>query len=367
MKLSRVALWLVVLTLLVLLLYFAQNLLIPVVIAFCIAYMINGIAKLLARLKIGSFSIPHKFCVGTASVILVVIIFVAIEVIIQQVDTMVETAPMYQENFEARLGDLLGLLGINELPDFASILHDVDLRSLIQGVASTLSSMAGNLVLIIIYTIFILLEQNTFPRKWRALFATEEKYLQGHNTLNRINQSIREYISVKTAVSALTALCSFTLMTIMGLNFAIFWAFLIFLLNYIPNFGSLFATLFPIIFSLLQFESMTSIIILSVGVASIQITMGNFVEPRMMGRTLNMSALVVLIALAVWGAIWGITGMILSVPIMMIVMIVLAEFPETRPISVLLSADGSISEQWMGEEELTEEARGGTEALGGTV
>jgi predicted PurR-regulated permease PerM len=203
--------------------------------------------------------------------------------------------------------------------------------------------MAGNTFLIIIYVVFLLFEQAVFPRKIRALFPEEDQFNQFHDVVGHINNAIRAYFKVKLTVSLLTAFASYVLMALVGLDFAIFWAFLIFLLNFIPNIGSLIATIFPALLSLVQFEdSLAPFLIILIGVGSIQLIVGNFLEPRMMGSSLNISSLVVILALTLWGAIWGIAGMILCVPITVILMLILAEFPSTRPIAILLSEKGEL-------------------------
>ena len=99
----------------------------------------------------------------------------------------------------------------------------------------------------------------------------------------------------------------------------------------------------PLLFVVLFIHgTMGPFIIIAVGLGAAQFVIGNVLEPRMMGKSLNLSSLVVIISLAVWGSIWGVTGMFLSVPITVIMMIVLAEFQQTRPIAILLSADGKI-------------------------
>jgi predicted PurR-regulated permease PerM len=121
-----------------------------------------------------------------------------------------------------------------------------------------------------------------------------------------------------------------------------FWALLIFLLNYIPTIGSLIATLFPAVFSLMQFGEFTPFLIILVGLGVLEWLIGNIVEPRVMGKTLNISPLVAIISLVVWGEIWGITGMLLSVPITVVLVIVLSQFDSTKKIAIVLSENGDL-------------------------
>ena len=121
-----------------------------------------------------------------------------------------------------------------------------------------------------------------------------------------------------------------------------FWAFLIFLLNFIPTIGSLIATIFPAAYSLLQFGEFSPALLVLVIVGTIQLVVGNIVEPRVMGSSMNISPLVTILALTFWGMIWGITGMILSIPIMVVLVIIFSQFESTRPIAILLSEKGEI-------------------------
>lgn len=126
--------------------------------------------------------------------------------------------------------------------------------------------------------------------------------------------------------------------------FAFFWAFLIFLLNFIPNIGSLIATLFPALIAGLQFGDLEQPLLVLVSVGAIQLLVGNFLEPRLMGDSLNISSLVVILGLAFGGDLWGIVGMFLSVPIMVMIVIILSQFQSTRGVAILLSDKGDVDQ-----------------------
>ena len=129
----------------------------------------------------------------------------------------------------------------------------------------------------------------------------------------------------------------------MDVDFAGFWAVIIFLLNYIPTIGSLLGILFPALLALVQFDTFVPFLIVTPSLAVIQVFIGNFLEPMMMGSSLNISPFATLVSLAVWGSIWGMPGMFLCVPITVIAMIIFAHFPRTRPITVMLSTDGRVA------------------------
>lgn len=339
------------------LLIFAKGLLLPFVIALLVWYIINALADRLGEFRLICHFLPKWGHLMLSAAIITFILLVIGGLIAENAREMTASIPRYQENvgqlyekfvdppldwvtrrFDLREGQLQDR--INEA--FSSAESGAALTSLITGVISTLSGIAANGFLIVIYVIFLLLEQAFFPKKVAALFPEDNKLGKFQDVMVRINESIHAYFTVKLTVSVLTAVASYIVMLLVGLDFAIFWAFLIFLLNFIPNIGSLVATTFPAVIAVLQFETLGPFFVILIGVGTIQVIVGNFVEPKMMGSSLNISSLVVIIALTVWGAIWGVAGMILCVPITVIMMIILAQFPTTRPIAILLSERGEL-------------------------
>jgi AI-2 transport protein TqsA len=131
-------------------------------------------------------------------------------------------------------------------------------------------------------------------------------------------------------------------MSVVGVDFAAFWAVLIFFFYYIPTVGSILAILAPALLTLVQFESLTPFLIVLGVFGPFQVLMANAVEPAIMGRSLNLSPLVIIVSLMFFGTIWGVIGMFLCVPIMVVAMIVLANFDQTRPVAILLSANGNV-------------------------
>ena len=162
--------------------------------------------------------------------------------------------------------------------------------------------------------------------------------------LSHINDTTSDYIRLKTYLSLLTGLVGYVFLLIMSVDAAFFWAFLMFALNYIPTIGSLIATLFPAFFSLVQYGEVKPFIIILIGLGLAEWFIGNVLEPKLMGKSLNLSPLVTILALVVWGQIWGITGMLLSTPITVVMLIIFSQFKSTWGIAILLSENGDIDE-----------------------
>jgi predicted PurR-regulated permease PerM len=127
-----------------------------------------------------------------------------------------------------------------------------------------------------------------------------------------------------------------------GIDLAEFWALLIFSLSYIPYIGAWLGVIFPTALALVQFETLTPFLITAGLLALVQFACGSILEPRIMGKGLNISPMVMLLSLSIWGAIWGVVGMFLAVPLTVVVMIVCSHFAPTRPLAILLSADGTV-------------------------
>jgi AI-2 transport protein TqsA len=152
-----------------------------------------------------------------------------------------------------------------------------------------------------------------------------------------IEATIRQYITTKTIISAVTGLLVGVILALLGLRMAPLFGLLAFLLNYIPNIGSLIAVLLPIPIAVAQFHDVAHVVAVVVLPSIVHLTIGSVVEPRLMGRGLELHPVTVLLALAFWGLLWGLMGMVLAVPIVAVLKIVLSRLDTTRPLGQLLS------------------------------
>ena len=238
-------------------------------------------------------------------------------------------ANMINDTFDINLRSLLG--------DYAT---DLDFAFILSTVVNSLTDILGNAFLIALYVLFLLIEESIFSAKLKAIFPESDRFERVDGIVRKIENAVTDYIGLKTLVSLITGVLSYIVLLILGIDSPVFWAFLIFLLNFIPTIGSLIATLFPAIYALLQFGELTPFVLVLVLVGLVQIIVGNILEPKIMGNALNISSLVAILSLSFWGWLWGITGMILSIPITVMIVIVFAQFPGTRPIAILLSGKG---------------------------
>jgi predicted PurR-regulated permease PerM len=173
------------------------------------------------------------------------------------------------------------------------------------------------------------------------LFRSRDARHEALRIFVRIRDSIEAYLWIQTLTGAMIGLASWVVMVAVGLSNPVFWAFLIFIVNYVPIFGAAAAIVLPALFAVVQFDSWLQGGVILGSLFVITFVVGNIVLPRMQGDSLNMDPLVVLLSLAFWGALWGLSGMFLSTPLTVLAMIILAQFEGSRWIAILLSRDGA--------------------------
>ncbi len=326
------------------LLNIGKDLLLPLVIAIALWYLINILASAFARIRVGGFGIPKALCLAASLLTFVSLIMVLINFLSTSAGGVLDVAPEYQRNLTARLQNLPFIdMTAFEGQNFTQLLTDwINIPAYATSIAASLTNILASGGLILIYIGFLFLEQGHFSRKISALVANPEKEEDVNRIISRIRDDIQKYISIKVFTSSLTGTLSYLFLTIVEVDFAGVWGLLIFLLNFIPTVGSIIATIFPAMIALAQSEGYTLFTAVLIGIGAFQVIIGNIIEPRLMGSSFNLSPIVILLNLALWGYIWGIPGMFLCVPFLIIITIILSHFPQTRPIAVMLSSDGRL-------------------------
>ena len=255
------------------------------------------------------------------------------------IDDFSAQLPIYQERLNSLTGTFLAWLadmGVTIPKQTASKL--LDPAKAMQMAAAGLSSLGGlltNTLLILLTVIFILLEAASFPTKLSTILQDPDT---GLNRFGGFLNNINSYMAIKTATSALTGILVFIWLWTVGVDFPVLWGTLAFLLNFVPNIGSIIASVPALLLALIQLGPGGALWSL-LGYILINVTIGNLVETRFMGRGLGLSTLVVFVSLVFWGWILGPVGMFLSVPLTMMIKISLDSSDETRWIAILLGPE----------------------------
>jgi predicted PurR-regulated permease PerM len=202
---------------------------------------------------------------------------------------------------------------------------------------SGLGSALSNIFLILLIVTFILLEAPSFPSKLSAAFGGRPR---GSHSFTKFTEDIYRYVVVKTGVSASTGILTGVWLAILGVDYPVLWGFLSFLLNYVPNLGVVIAAVPPVLLALVQYGVGRALLV-AVGYLAVNIVVGTILEPRIVGRGVGLSTLVVFLSLILWGSIFGLVGMVLCVPITMTLKFALETNEQTRWLAVLLGREPS--------------------------
>lgn len=196
-------------------------------------------------------------------------------------------------------------------------------------VANAVGSFTGSFLLFLVFYVLILIGIVNYRRYLSYVAGEVEK-----NTLltnfETIQRAIYSYIIIKILISFITGMIVFLTCLIFQINFALFWGFLVFILNFIPSVGSIVASIPPILMCIIQYDSLNVTLFFFLIIASLQFMMGNFIEPRILGSRLQLNTLTVVFGLVFWGYLWGIPGMLVAVPLLVLMKIIFEQFPTTR-------------------------------------
>jgi predicted PurR-regulated permease PerM len=226
-----------------------------------------------------------------------------------------------------------------------TVIARINFNSLLNRVGGLAGRGIADFMLVVVYLIFLYMERANFPEKLKRIRSERPKFEKFGKIIREIEKDLVRYFGIKTAISFATAALCFFVMNWFGLDFVWLWAFIIFVLNFIPTIGSIVATILPSVLGLIVFDSFIEAIFLAIIITTIQFMIGSVVEPKFQGDRLNLAPIMILLSLAIWGAIWGVVGMFLAVPIMVMVNASLAQFETTKPLAMLFSSTGEVGKE----------------------
>jgi predicted PurR-regulated permease PerM len=325
-------------------LHWLSDIITPLLLALFLLIMIDGLARSIRR---RAPALPAAAAVALALLAGVVAFAVSAWIIVAYLNDFVDQLALYVERLNELWAKVTSDLGVAAAPNLSAMFGKLDPTQWVPQAASMLQDVASTVVLVLIYLGFMIASRHTFGRKIVRLFSGREGRHEAAAVADHLRDAVEQYLWIQTVTGLLISVASWAVMAAVGLQNAFFWAFLIFLVNYVPIFGAALGALLPALFALLQFDDYGTAALVLGGLVSITFVVGNVILPRMQGRSFNMDPVIVLVSLAFWGAIWGLTGMFLSTPLTVFVMVITAHFDGTRWVAVMLSGDGDV-ERWHG-------------------
>jgi len=326
--------------------YIGQAILIPAVFGAVVVYVIVGLAHALGRLPQLGPRLPLQLRYLFSVVCIGLVCFGLAYLIMANKERALALAPQYQQSLLAAIQQLAVRFGFETEPTWATLRQELMTQINLQRLAGSLLSSVGSLlvtfVVVFLYATFLLVERRGFEAKLANLSDDPKRVARIRDVIGAINRRIGSYLALKTLLSLLLGVVSYGVMALYGLEFAALWAVLTAFLNFVPYVGSVLGVAFPVLMAVVQFQELGPILTLLLALTAVQFLIGNFLDPYVMGNSLNLSPFAILISLAVWSELWGIPGAFLAVPITAIMAIVFSEFPGTRPVAVLLSQNGRV-------------------------
>jgi AI-2 transport protein TqsA len=311
----------------------ASSILVPLLLSLFIAIICTPFLFWMQRKRI-----PNVLAVVFILLVIVGIGWLLVVVVGSSLNNFSTALPLYQKRLTAQIAALTSWLSSHGMGVSDQVLTDYfDPRKAMGVVASTLTGLRTvltNIFLILLTVVFILLEASGVPKKLRAALTDPDESL---GRLSKISESVNRYLLIKTLFSMLTGIAIWIWLYILGVDFPLLWGLLAFLLNYVPNIGSMIAAVPALLLALIQLGPSSALLTL-LGYVVVNVSIGSIMEPRFMGRGLGLSTLVVFLSLIFWGWVLGPVGMLLSVPLTVIVKIALESDDDTRWLGILLGS-----------------------------
>ena len=310
----------------------ARPVLIPLILAVFLSYIIEPALTFMTRCRC-----PRPGAVVIVLVLAFVFLYLLGVLVYASGKAFVTELPKYQ----GRLDDVTAILAKGLGPfkfDLSKTLDGLDVQKIgafVLKIIGPFMGVLGKLLLVFVFLVSIVAGRGRAEAKIPKAIG-DGHASRIHSIMERINVQIRKYLVIKTAIGIANGLIVWIVLKAFGVDFAALFGLLAFFLNYIPNIGSLIATVLRVSFAFFQFGNLWTplwILVITVGLDNIT---GNFIEPRLLGKGLGLSPLLVFFSLLFWGWLWGVPGMILSVPLTAVVRIVCQNVPALRPVAVLM-------------------------------
>ncbi|SFU13116.1 AI-2E family transporter [Sedimentitalea nanhaiensis] len=323
-------------------LYAGAGFLVPLALATLVFVLITAVRDRVAVMSLGGRTPPPWLGYLLGSLLVFSGLFAVVYVLGSQATQFARALSSYENQLDSALARIAGLIGADLVSFIRVNLIQIDMSRIAVSAFGGASSFFTTFLLICLYVAFMISERKAMAQKLQIITRDERQQQETSTILHAVSVSLQRYIGIKSFISAVTALFSYGVFRLLGLEFAETWAVLTFALNFIPSIGSVLAVILPSLVAIVQYDSITPFLVIVLGCGTVQFLIGNFVDPALTGKSLNISPLMVILTLTFWSAIWGIMGAFLSVPLTVCLLIVFSQIPATRPIAILLSKDGRV-------------------------
>lgn len=318
----------------------AQSVILPLIIAWLLSFILTPAVNMMAGRRI-----PRPLAILLVLVLLIGILYIAIIFLNGRISAVITAFPKYHSRFN-EITQLIGnRLNLSHNP-LADVNWMVTLRTFLVKLSGSLLFILNNLVLVVIFLVFILLGHPYLRFKIKKALS-DENAAKVTVIINAISSQFSRYLVVQFIISLVTGILVWLSLTVIGVDFAVTWGALAFLLNFIPTIGSIISAVPPILLAFIQFfPGFWPGVATLIALLTIHMVIGGAISPKVVGDRLNLSPVVILMSLLFWGWLWGIIGALLSVPIASAVKILCENVEELRPISIMMGSGKSYEKEF---------------------
>lgn len=340
-KISQRALVFIAIVVFLAIMKIGASVVIPLAIAFFVFLLVSPL-----RTKLNDLRVPKVLSIAIILVLTTLFCLAFVYVIIAMINVLIAELPAYitkVTSFDLYISAEIRDFFHMEEEEFPSIISMLNIdwakqvKTMLASLSSASASIVGDVAMVIVYLLFLLMEEATISPKISQAFPQSKN--EAGALVKAISHQTSRYLTVKILISLATGVCFYLVAILTKMDFPLVWGVLAFLLNFIPTIGSIVVTVLGTFMAAIQFmPHWGQVALVFLGFLTTEMILGNVIDPKMQGDQLNMSPFVILIMLAIWGYIWGIAGMFLAVPITCVIQVFCANIPSLKPLSILLSS-----------------------------
>ncbi len=323
--------WLVSAAVILTLLVVGRPLLAPLAFAILLWAILNALTDALV-----GWRLPRALAWGGSVLLIAAALYLVAQIVGNEADAVTAAAPAYLAKLQRLAQSFLTFLHLGRIASITDIISGSELAGVLGQVAASAGSFVFTLAMVVVYVGFLLAEQPHLPGKLERLQSDAARRDETGAVIHAIARQVQAYLGVCTFLSAIMALATYALLVAMQVNFAGFWALVLFLLTYIPTVGAA-GVLLPATMALLQYGSFAPFLVVVIALGGLHFVLANIVSTVMLGRTLDMSPLAIILSLTFWGLVWGIAGLFLAVPLTGAFAIVCRHVENLRWVAVMLA------------------------------
>lgn len=318
----------------------ARFLFITLIVAIIIFSLTSDVINFIARQRIGPLHIPNWLASLGGLVFISAALLMLTSILISQINPVLVTTLRISESAPAAVAALFSWMGTEIEASILSSLQAIEVSGYLRAIAARAGNLMSATVMIILLVGFLFVERIWFGAKLNNMLRDPAKADRVRAVIASIMRNVNYYLLVKTLVGSVTGALVALVSVGFGLELAVALGIITFVLNYIPSIGSIVATFLVTLVAYVELGDPGLTFAMFGITATLQFVIGNILDPMLTGRTLQVSSFGIILSLVVWGAVWGIPGLFLSVPIMVAAMIICGQFPAMRPVAIMLSREG---------------------------